>query len=156
MKASACYSARAEPRRGMQRGHQVKAMIARIAVSIVILLGCGTQLFAEQMVLFPDRYTCSNLLELESLEVDPQGKITFAYTPESVQLLTDYKTTIGWLQGYFTAWNALVRATHGNLTKGTRIAQWMTWIFNYCRAHPSGNLLDAANEFGTALLRKPN
>ena len=131
-------------------------MIVRTVVSIVILLGCGTQAFAQKMVLFPDRYTCSNLLQLEGLEVDPQGKITFLYTPESVQLLTDYKTTIGWLQGYFTAWNELVRATHGNLTKGTRTAQWMTWIFNYCRAHPSGNLLDAANEFGTALLGKSN
>jgi hypothetical protein len=29
----------------------------------------------------------------------------------------------------------------------------MTWIFDYCRAHPSEDLIDAASNLGNALIK---
>jgi hypothetical protein len=127
-------------------------MFIRIAASIVLIV-CSTHVVAQtSMGLFPNRFMCLDLLQLERLEVGPDGTMKFAYTQQDIKLIADYNETIGWLQGYFTAYND---RTNGNLTKGTHPVQWMTWIFSYCRTNPSGNLLFAANELIKALI-KPN
>jgi hypothetical protein len=126
-------------------------MFIRIAASIV-LIACSTHVFAQtSMALLPNRSICFDLLELEKLEIGPDG-IKFAYTQEDIRLVADYYAIIGWLQGYFTAFND---RTNGDLPKGTYPVQWMTWIFSYCRTNPSGNLSSAAHELIKVLI-KPN
>ena len=101
----------------------------------------------ESMRLFPGRYKCLDLLELQRVEVHPQMGIT--RSPD-IQLATDYHGVTSWLGGFFTAWN-YSRDTDGNVTKGASAYQMMTWIFSYCRAHPSEDLVDAAFEFMNAV-----
>jgi hypothetical protein len=108
------------------------------------------------MALPPNRYKCLDLLELEKVEIDAQsGNLKFQFTDSGVQLATDYMTTTGWLQGYFTASNFYRSDTPGDLTKGTRPHQWMTWIFSYCRRNPSATLIEAASELATAFKGNP-
>jgi len=120
----------------------------------ILLIGInGNACFAEtplpprqSMVLVPDRYKCLDLLELERLKVNPQQHIVSG----DVQLAADYNTVVGWLQGFFTAWN-INPTSDGDVTKQTNPYQWMAWIFSYCRAHPSGELLNAASELMNAM-----
>jgi hypothetical protein len=135
----------------IENGGNGDNMFIRILASIV-LIACSTHVFAQtSMALLPHRFMCFDLLELEKLEIGPNG-IKFAYTQQDIELVADYYATIGWLQGYFTAFND---RTNGDLPKGTYPVQWMTWIFSYCRTNPSGNLSAAAHELIKALL-KPN
>ena len=101
------------------------------------------------MALFPDRYKCLDLLELERVGVNPQ---THTITTADPNLAVDYHAVAGWLRGFFTAWNFNPRSD-GNVTKGATIYQIMAWIFSYCRAHPSDNLEGAAVEFMNAVRR---
>jgi hypothetical protein len=96
-------------------------------------------------VLFPDRYKCLDLLELERLKVDPQTLTITLNAPTDRQLAVDYRTAVGWFQGFFTAVNLTVQPD-GDVTKGTKPYQMMTWTLSYCRSHPSGDLMDAAVE----------
>ena len=97
----------------------------------------------------PRRYNCLDLLELERLAVNPQTNTlsTFDY-----QLAADYYAVSGWLQGFLTAQNVDPNSD-GNVAKGATIYQITRWIFSYCRAHPSENLLYATIEFLNAVHR---
>jgi hypothetical protein len=101
------------------------------------------------MALFPPRYKCLDLLELERIKVNPQtNTITF----DDPQLAADYRAVAGWLQGWFTAWN-LNPSTDGDVTKGTTTYQMIVWTFSYCRAHPSETLVEVALQLLNALRR---
>jgi hypothetical protein len=121
--------------------------------SLSIMIGIQSHTAKAQDVkqfLAPQRHMCLALLELEKVEIDPQhGTIRF-----ETQLAADYNAAVSWLQGYFTAWNLFKPEAWGDLTKKTTPQQWMTWIFSYCRAHPSDNLLNAANQLANALMGK--
>jgi hypothetical protein len=101
------------------------------------------------MALFPDRYKCLDLLELEKIKVNPQDNTITTNDPD---LAADYHAVTGWLRGWFSAWNHHP-GSDGNVTKGTKTFQIMGWIFSYCRAHPSETLDLAAIEFMNAVHR---
>ena len=82
-----------------------------LAIAILLTGINGNACFAEtqgphnrgpSMALFPKRYKCLDLLELERVEVDPQRNIMRS---TDVDLAVDYRAVAGWLQGFFTAWN---------------------------------------------------
>ena len=117
---------------------------------IAILLVSGNACFAQTQTpaphgkraqaLFPLRYKCLDLLELERIKVDPQPNDV---TSDDGQIAGDYLAVTGWFQGFFTAVN-ITAQPDGNVTKGTEPHQWITRTFSYCRAHPSDTLVDAA------------
>jgi hypothetical protein len=134
-------------------------LISKLLSITILLIGInGNACFAEpqgppgqRMALLPDRYKCLGLLELEKLKVDQQQQTISG----DVNLAADYHAVVGWLRGFFTAWN-LNPASDGNVTKQTNPYQWMAWIFSYCRAHPSGDLLNAASELMNAMRTTKN
>jgi len=76
--------------------------------------------------LFPIRYKCLDLLELERIKINPQ---TDTLTFDDLQLAADCQAVRGWLQGFFTAWN-ITEQPDGNVTKGTTTTQMMAWTFS--------------------------
>ena len=62
-------------------------MIIRIAASIV-LIACSTHAVAQTpMGLFPNRFMCLDLLQLERLEVDPDGTMNLPTPNKTSNLL---------------------------------------------------------------------
>jgi hypothetical protein len=107
------------------------------------------------MALVPNHHRCVDVLQFEKVEIDAQsGNVKFEYNDSGVQLASDYVAATSWVQGFFTAWNFYKPNADGNLTRGTRPYQWMTWIFSYCRTHPSGSLVDASMELADALAKE--
>jgi hypothetical protein len=82
-------------------------------------------------------------LELERLKINPR---TNTITSDDPNLSADYHNVVGWLRGFFSGWN-FNPGTDGDVTKGATNYQMMTWIFSYCRTHPSETLGDAVFEF---------
>jgi hypothetical protein len=104
------------------------------------------------MALVPNHHRCVEVLQLEKVEIDAQsGEVKVEYDDAGVQRVSDYIAATSWVQGFFTAWNFYKPNADGNLTKETHPHQWMTWIFSYCRAHPSGSLVDASMGLADAL-----
>jgi hypothetical protein len=104
-------------------------MKLRKLLSIAILLtGINwNACFAEpagRMVLYPKRYKCLELLELERVKVDPQTAIM---TSDDLQLVSDYNAVASWLLGFFTAWN-FNKDTDGDVTKRATSYQMMAWV----------------------------
>ena len=134
-----------------------RTIIAVGAIAILLIGISGDACFAQtqtpqrktSQTLFPRRYKCLDLLELERLEVDPRTNVI---TSDDPQLTADYFEVAGWFQGFFTAVN-ITQQTDGDVTKETTTPQMMAWTFSYCRAHPSENLVDAALELLNALRR---
>jgi hypothetical protein len=102
----------------------------------------------------PLRDKCLDLLELERIRANPQDD-TITYNASDRELARDYYSVTGWLAGFFTAWN-FNSASDGDVTKGAATYQVMAWIFSYCRAHPSGDLVNAAYEFMNAMSKTKN
>jgi hypothetical protein len=126
-----------------------------IAISLIGINGnaCRAQTQGPPTItaLPPLRYKCLDLLELERIKADPKtGRIT----TNDMQLAADYQGVVGWLRGFFTAFNHHIQ--EGDVTKGTTPYQMMTWIFSYCRAHPSETLNEAAFEFVDAMRATKN
>jgi hypothetical protein len=128
----------------------------------VVLIVIGTNCFAEPQAQSsvgptgwpPRRHACLDVLELEKLRVDPKsGAISFNFATEDSRLLVDYAEVAGWLEGFLLGWK------FGQGITGTfaEIPQhkWMTWIFSFCREHPSDDLIDAAPILGNTLFRLP-
>jgi hypothetical protein len=129
--------------------------LPKLASIAILLIGInGNACFAETpgrspaAVLFPTRYKCLDLLELERIEADPKSGTITSTDP---QLAADYQSVVGWLRGFFTAWN-LHPGADGNVTKGATSYQMMTWIFSYCRTHPAQTLDEAAFGFINAMV----
>jgi hypothetical protein len=127
--------------------------LSKLASIAILLVGInGNACFAETqgppniVALPPLRFKCLDLLELEKIKADPKSG---AITTNDMQLAGDYQGVVGWLRGFFTAFNHL--NSDGDVAKGTNPPQMMTWIFRYCRAHPSENLYGAALEFIKAM-----
>lgn len=98
------------------------------------------------MAELPTRHMCLDILELQMVETDPQtGNLRFQTSEHGINLVIDYMTVSGWLQGYFTATNIYYANAHGDLTKRTKPRAWMVWLFSYCQSHPTSGLLEAAN-----------
>jgi hypothetical protein len=79
-------------------------------------------------------------------------------TKNQMELLHEYLGVTGWLRGYFTAINN-VRSLNGltsDVTKGTEQKDWMPWIYSYCRAHPTENIEDVAQELVKAVSGSSN
>jgi hypothetical protein len=60
---------------------------------------------------------------------------------------------IGWLQGFFSAQNLFDLSIDGNFTQGTKSIDWMNWMFDYCREHPTKTLFDAGIGLSNELKR---
>ena len=130
----------------------------RTLLLIAILLISGNACFAQTQTtaphgkraqaLFPLRYKCLDLLELERIKVNPQTNDV----SDDAQVAEDYIAVTGWFQGFFTAVN-ITAQPDGNVTKGTEPHQWITRTFSYCRAHPLDTLVDAALDLLKAFRR---
>ena len=123
-----------------------------------ILLALVFSTYAEppsHAALMPNLYKCFDLLRLESLQPNPQDQ-SFrinANDNNQMELLHRYFEVVGWLRGFFTEVN-IIRSLNGgtpDVTKGTTQKEWLPWIYSYCRAHPSENLENAAEQLGKAL-----
>src|SRR5262249_10232228 len=125
----------------------MKRIIALGAAAILLI---DASCLAEKATAWlPNRNKCLDLLELERIRWNPQ---TNTMTIPDAQLGADYYAVAGWVQGYFTAQN-LSPNVQTDIVKGNTVPQMLTWIFSYCRAHPSSNLLNATTELITALVR---
>jgi len=127
-----------------------------LSIAVLLIGISGNFCFAQtqkprgrSLALYPNRYKCTDLSELEKIKVDPQDD---TITSTDYQLASDYRAVSGWLQGYFTAWN-FNKDTDGNVTNGATTYQVMTWIFSYCRTHPLDNLERVAFEFMDGMMR---
>jgi hypothetical protein len=89
----------------------------------------------------PKPNACIEVLRLQSVETDPQtGSITFrGQAAEPYQ----YLAIQTWLGGFFSGANSLTIREPSQAPQQSP-AEWMTWLFSYCRANPSKNLADAA------------
>jgi hypothetical protein len=121
---------------------------------MAVLIAAAAPLHAQEQPrrfqgFFPDVNRCFDILRLESIPID-HDKGTVSIMSDRVQLTLDHFAVIGWLQGYFTARNNFDLASDGSIAAGTKPLQWMSWIYSYCRSHPSGTLIEAANELAKA------
>jgi len=126
-----------------------------LSIAVLLIGISGNACFAETQVpvrerkaLFPHRYKCLDLLELERIKVNQDNTITYPYP----QLGADWYAVDGWLKGFFSAWN-LTEQADGNVTKEPTPYQIMVWVLSYCRAHPSEHLGGSAVELLNALRR---
>jgi len=138
-----------------------RPIIALGAIAILLIGVSGNACFAQtqqppppanrgpSMALCPVRCKCLELLELEKIKINPQ---TNGIISDGSELASNYLGVAGWLQGFFTAQNLNPRSD-GNVTKEAKTYQIMGWIFSYCRAHPSDDLVRAAIEFIIAVQR---
>jgi hypothetical protein len=100
--------------------------------------------------LYPTVHRCFEIFRFESIPVN-HDKGTFDIMSDRVQLTLHYTEVVGWLQGYFTARNNFDLSSDGDITRGTKPLEWMNWIYSYCRSHPSGTMIEIANELARAL-----
>jgi hypothetical protein len=114
-----------------------------IVILLVVINGnaCFAETPKQIMSWLPDPNKCLDLLELEKVEVNPQRQTISGDS----RLVEDYRVVASWLEGFFTAWN--LKSASGVDVKDATSYQMMTWMFSYCRTHPSKTLLDAAYEF---------
>jgi hypothetical protein len=82
-----------------------------------------------------------DILELEKIKVDPRNGNALVY-PQDAQLYTDYIAVVSWLQGY------LAGAKANNPYHGPQVA---TWLFSFCRANPSADIVNAASSLAKSL-----
>jgi hypothetical protein len=118
----------------------------------------GAQAPGQSLAYLPARGQCSSMLGLEKLKVEEDRKTNVLRyfndnSPETQSMMMNYVELVGWLEGFATFRNAvdLNKGGTGNIYKNTTMLQWMTWIFSYCRAHPSETIVEAAGAFATAL-----
>jgi hypothetical protein len=104
------------------------------------------------IVMVPEHNRCSDILELQKLNVDPERNIIKSDYLHP-QRGADYLAVVGWLQGFFSARNLFDLSIDGDLTQGTKWLDWMDWTFSYCREHPTSTLFDAGIGLSNALAR---
>ena len=128
-----------------------------ICVVVAALCFCAAGVSAQQqqrdpVVVGPEQSKCSDILDLEKLNYDPERNvIRLDYLHP--QRGATYMAVIGWLQGFFSARNLFDLSIDGDLTKGTRSLDWMNWMFSYCREHPASTLFEAGIGLSNKLAR---
>jgi hypothetical protein len=114
------------------------ALIALCAQTV----GANAQQQRDPVVIGPERNTCSDILELQKLNFDPERnviKLDYLHPQRGA----DYMAIVGWLQGFFSARNLFDLTIDGDFTQGSKQIDWMNWIFGYCQEHPANTLFDA-------------
>ena len=115
-------------------------------------VGGNAQQKRDPVVIGPEQSNCTDILELQKLNYDPeQNVIRLDYLHPQRGAI--YMAVIGWLQGFFSAQNLFDLSIDGNFTQGTRSIDWMNWMFDYCREHPSKTLFDAGIGLSNTLKR---
>ena len=110
------------------------------------------QQLRDPVVVGPQQSACSDILESEKLNYDPERNvIRLDYLHP--QRGATYMAVLGWLQGFFSARNLFDLSVDGDITQGTRSLDWMNWMFEYCRAHPNSTLFDAGIGLSNALAK---
>ena len=105
-------------------------------------VGGNAQQKRDPVVIGPERSSCTDILESEKLNYDPERnviKLDYLHPQRGAT----YMAVMGWLQGFFSAQNLFDLSIDGDFTQGTKSLDWMNWIFSYCREHPGGTLFDA-------------
>ena len=106
----------------------------------------------DPVVIGPEHSNCTDILDLEKLNYDPQQNI-IRLDYLHPQRGAIYMAVIGWLQGFFSAQNLFDLSIDGNFTQGTKSIDWMNWMFSYCREHPTNTLFDAGIGLSNTLKR---
>ncbi len=115
-------------------------------------VGGNAQQKRDPVVIGPERSNCSDILELQKLNYDPeQNVIRLDYLHPQRGAI--YMAVIGWLQGFFSAQNLFDLSIDGNFTQGTKSIDWMNWMFTYCQENPNKTLFDAGIGLSNALKR---
>ena len=127
-----------------------------ICLAMIVLCFCAVGARAQQLrdpvVVGPEQSKCSDILDLEKLNYDPERNvIRLDYLHP--QRGATYMAVIGWLQGFFSGRNLFDLSIDGDLTKGTKSLEWMNWMFNYCRQHPASTLFEAGVGLSNSLVR---
>jgi hypothetical protein len=138
-----------------QRG---RAIMRRLAFTIALIALCthpvegNAQQKRDPVVIGPERSNCSDILDLQKLNYDPeQNVIRLDYLHPQRGAI--YMAVIGWLQGFFSAQNLFDLSIDSDFTQGTRSIDWMNWMFSYCREHPTSTLFDAGIGLSNSLKR---
>jgi hypothetical protein len=106
----------------------------------------------DPVVIGPERSSCTDILESQKLNYDPeQNIIRLDYLHP--QRGATYMAVIGWLQGFFSAQNLFDLSVDGDFTQGTKSIDWMNWMFSYCRDNPTKTLFDAGIGLSNTLKR---
>jgi hypothetical protein len=121
-----------------------------LSIAVLVIGINGETPGRESAIWLPERYNCLAILELERLKIDLEHMTVY---DDDIRLAADFRQLSGWLQGFFSAWN-INPASDGNVTKGANSYQVIIWIFSYCRAHPSNNVVDAVFEFMKAVSKQ--
>ena len=115
-------------------------------------VGGNAQQKRDPVVIGPERSSCTDILESEKLNYDPERnviKLDYLHPQRGAT----YMAVIGWLQGFFSAQNLFDLSIDGDFTQGTKSFDWMNWIFGYCHEHPTNTLFDAGIGLSNALKR---
>jgi hypothetical protein len=90
----------------------------------------------------PKVYQRIDIVQFESFADRPnRGTISGDTQPPG-----HYSEVVGRLKGYMIAANLFDNRTNGDVTKGTKPAQWMQWLLSYCRANPSQTVMQTAED----------
>jgi hypothetical protein len=115
-------------------------------------VGGNAQQKRDPVVIGPERSNCTDILELQKLNYDPeQNVIRLDYLHPQRGAI--YMSVIGWLQGFFSAQNLFDLSVDSDFTQGTKSIDWMNWMFSYCREHPTNTLFDAGIGLSNTLKR---
>ncbi len=130
----------------------------RLAFTIALIALCthpvkgNAQQKRDPVVIGPERSNCSDILDLQKLNYDPeQNVIRLDYLHPQRGAI--YMAVIGWLQGFFSAQNLFDLSIDSDFTQGTKSIDWMNWMFSYCREHPNNTLFDAGIGLSNSLKR---
>jgi hypothetical protein len=103
----------------------------------------------------PSVSKCLDILAFESLPLNRDNNKAMV-DAANTKFFLDYYEVNGWLEGFLSARGLFDTTTDGDIMKGTRPAEWMTWIYSYCRANPHETIVNAALQLSYALYGNRN
>ena len=113
----------------------------RVLLGSLLFLFLGVGWAESASLIVPDKDDCEYMQRLEKFLSRTRvaaGEVTdFEY----------YEQIAGWYDGYVSARNIYDPSAHGNIHNGITFEKFAPWLFNFCREHPTGRLIEAVEIF---------